>query len=179
MQRHSRTLFRSRQSLILPLLLGILVCGSELPAPSPARAQPDAWADPAEKKLYWQDLYRTLRTEAARLRRDIQIEETAYAAANRRNYRRGTARHVHRLRAAELQHELDKVERELAGFDEKARTSGALPGWLYEVEDEPIVISDYVPPSDDNDDNVADTDEDATAGRNPLYHEAPAEQLPE
>lgn len=86
-------------------------------------------------KDYWQERYAGLLKEADRLRATIERETELYADANRRNYRRGKKRHVHRVAAAEAREELARVEALLDQLPEDARRQGALPGWLYEVEE--------------------------------------------
>ena len=94
----------------------------------------DADAELQAAKDYWQDRYRTLLTKRAMLQDVIDREQELYADANRRNYRRGKKRHVHRNAMMEAQDELEGVEASLATIEDEARRAGALPGWLYEVE---------------------------------------------
>ncbi|HEB90088.1 MAG TPA: hypothetical protein ENI85_10995 [Deltaproteobacteria bacterium] len=107
-------------------------------APGVASAQVDSHETAEIEKAYWQDRYRRLRKEAARLRREIEEARTAYAAANRRNYRRGPVRHEYRAKMLEAEKELSRVEAELSTLHDEARRAGALPGWLREVEMEPV-----------------------------------------
>ena len=105
-------------------------------AASPVAAEDDLSADPELRatKAYWQNRYRNLLRDAARLRADVERETELYADANRRNYRRGKKRHIHRDAAAEAAEELARVKAALATIEDEARRAGALPGWLYEVE---------------------------------------------
>ena len=153
----------STQVLALPLLMSLAIGAFELTSPHIAHAQVASIETSSEAKAHWQESYRKLRREAARLRQLVDRETTAYAEANRRNYRRGTVRHVHRKAALEAQQELAVVEAKLARFSDDAIKQGALPGWLYEVEDEPVEIPDG------NLDPDASDAEDDTAGRNPIY----------
>ena len=116
-------------------------------------------AEVSAVKTFWQNRYRTLISKAARLRAEISQERERYADANRRNYRRGKKRHVHRVAVEKATRTLATVEAELATIQDEGRRAGALPGWFYEVEIEmeesaqrPSVTSG---PADD--------------GRNPLY----------
>jgi len=150
---------RSRRSfLALPVTLGIAAClGVSSLALLPAVAQ----GEPEGKKAYWQDRYRTLLRSASELRSRIASERALYAAANRRNYRRGPVRHVHRANVRQAEEELATVESALETFADDARRDGALASWLYEVEDELLARAEN-PGSDaeEIDDN---------AGRNPRF----------
>jgi len=85
-------------------------------------------------KTHWQNRYRNLLLDAARLRAAVERETELYADANRRNYRRGSKRHTHHEAAKVAEQELVKVEAALATIEDDARRAGALPGWFYEVE---------------------------------------------
>ena len=128
-----------------------------LPAAAGDEAQEEI--DLRAKQANWQNQYRTLLTEADRLRAEIDRERELYADANRRTYRRGSKRHVHRAAMQEAESGLAEVEARLATFEDDARVAGAHPGWLRQVELElqdedrrPVVASG---PGDE--------------GRNPLY----------
>ncbi len=144
---------------MIALISGVFVASSITTTPD-AHAQAEFENNAQADKVYWQDRYRRLRDEAVRLRKKGEVARTAYAAANRRNYRRGTNRREQREIAIEAETELIRVEAELAGLAEEARKSGALPGWLREVEDEPA--AEFEPPP-------ASTSDDEDEGRNPLY----------
>lgn len=126
-------------------------------------------AELASEKDFWQTRYRTLFDRADTLRETIAIETELYADANRRNYRRGTKRHLHRVAAEEARAELAIVERELSKIKEEGRRAGALPGWFYEVELDraDVARSPALAPEPD------DRDE----GRNPRFVE-PKEDAP-
>lgn len=130
---------------------------------SPVSAQGDVAGDPELRasKTYWQNRYRNLLLDSARLRSEIDRERELYADANRRNYRRGNKRHVHREAFLEAQQELARVEAELATIKDEARRAGALPGWLYEVEFE-MEDAEGRP-------GIASGPESEDDGRNPLY----------
>ena len=91
-------------------------------------------ADDEGAKAYWQTRYRGLHADVIRLRGDIARERELYADANRRNYRRGSKRHVHREAMMKAMEELGRVEAELATIEEDGRREGALPGWFYEID---------------------------------------------
>lgn len=148
----------SRRALLtLPLVVGLALGLAISPlSAATARAQ-DASAG---QKTHWQDRYRTLLNRQAELRSEIDSERALYAAANRRNYRRGTVRHVHLEKVKAAEEELAGVESALEDFAEEARRAGALPGWLYEVEEEQLAKQQKA---------GDESDEDATAGRNPRF----------
>jgi len=86
------------------------------------------------KEAYWQNRYRNLIAEAQRLREEIAHERELYADANRRNYRRGSKRHVHRRAGEEAARALAEVEAKLATIEDEARRAGAGRGWIHQVE---------------------------------------------
>lgn len=151
--------------------LGLLLCA---PVSAMAEEGPRIGLSKADHKEFWQSRFRELRQEAAVLKRDAAIEWELYADANRRNYRRGKVRHIHRDKALELEVKLAEVEEELNALPEAARRSGALPGWIREVESEPVVLPPPGPnaleeyrsmPSAPADAGEADDRE----GRNPIF----------
>lgn len=165
----SRRAARARiNTLLLPLVCSLMFGGIELTRATAAQAQVQSDDDLAEQKAYWQNRYRDLLRKAALLRRQIEVEKELYADANRRNYRRGPVRHMHRDKALQAERDLVRVEEEIAGFSDEARRGGALPSWLYEVEDEPIEVPEYHSTPDEP---VVNEDDDDKAGRNPLYLE--------
>jgi len=122
---------RSRLSPLAALLIGALLF---VAIPGAATAQTDSELQ-AEKE-FWQKRYTTLLDEVDELRATIERERELYADANRRNYRRGNKRHIHREAMLEAAAKLEVVERELEALPDEARRAGALPGWFYEVEEE-------------------------------------------
>ena len=145
-------------------------------ASGPAHAQAGSDEDVASEKAYWQERYRTLRSEAARLRQEVESAKEGYAAANRRNYRRGAVRHEYREKMLEAEKELARVERELAALPDEARRSGALPGWLYEVEAEPVVVPKKASGANGDRDDQDTDDEDDDGEENPLYRDDEEEE---
>jgi hypothetical protein len=114
------------------------------------------------ERVRWQEKYRSLLTETARLHSEIQQESELYADANRRNYRRGSKRHYHREAIDAAKHKLAELETELADFEDVARRGGAARGWLTQVE---IELEDEAR-------GPAVTAGPGDEGRNPLYLES-------
>jgi len=163
-------LARTARSALATVAIGLL---SGLPAALSLFAiqAPAAHAQLADdevlqhEKEYWQDRYRRLRQNAARLERNAERARKAYALAQRRNYPRGGARQKLFQQIEDAETELESVRKEIEELPREARRAGALPGWLYEVEQEEVVIPE--PAAPDSDDPAAD----ACAGRNPIYCE--------
>lgn len=126
-----------------------------------AQSQSDGERD--LQKEYWQRRYRSLLQEAERLRVKVAVAREAYAEANRRDYRRGKARHAQHEQMLEAESDLAEVQAKLDTIVDQGRRSGALPGWFYEVEDEWSSIPESV------DDASGPAEADASDGRNPLY----------
>ena len=155
------------RSTVLALRRAVLVgLGLLLLAPA-AAAQSSPELDSA--KDYWQTRYRTLLERADSLRETIEVETELYADANRRNYRRGKKRHVHRVAAEEARAELAEVQLELSTIQEEGRRAGALPGWFYEVEQDRADVA--------RNPALVPDPEDPDEGRNPRFVE-PKEDAP-
>jgi septal ring factor EnvC (AmiA/AmiB activator) len=116
------------------------------------------------KRDHWQDKYRALLYDQARLKDNLAKLRHDYAQAQRRNYPRGGAREALRTQAATTEQKLAKVERKLAQIFDQARAAEVPPGWLYQVDDDPIVLSN--PASKDGGSEEAAQD---LGGHNPLY----------
>ena len=129
-----------------------------------------AFAEPPDvptEQSHWQERYRSLVAETEILRAEIQHERELYADANRRNYRRGQKRHVHRIAAEKAEQELAKVQAQLATIEDDARRAGLGRGWLNQIEME--LEDGYKRPA------VAAGSGSDIEGRNPLYLEPPAD----
>jgi len=139
-------------------LVGLLAMALIAPilAPVPVASASDALA-----KQEWQDDYRKLLREKARLERNVESARVNYMRANRRNYPRGKARQQFVIDGDEAKRGLVKIEEEIEQLRDESRRAGALPGWFAEVDDEPI--GDAEPAA------RADDDEGDREGRNPLY----------
>ncbi|HKK50241.1 MAG TPA: hypothetical protein VKA74_01575 [Myxococcota bacterium] len=149
----------------LALALGLIAATfTSLSAVPTARAQLATEEELQAQKQYWQERYRMLLRNAALLERNARRSREDYAQAQRRNYPRGGARQRLLAQAAEAEAELRTVREEIEALRVEARREGALPGWLYEVEDEEIVVPE--PAAPDGSDSSSD---ERDAGRNPLY----------
>jgi hypothetical protein len=137
-----------------------LACLTSFVAPNVANAQTEEQL--MEQKNEWQERYRGLLQEAERLKENAATMRSNYSQAQQRNYPRGNARQEFLIKADEAETELVKVKAQLAGIFEEARRAGIPPRWLYEVDDEPIVV-----PAAADSANADDEEEDD--GRNPLY----------
>lgn len=150
----------------LSLAFGLsLACVAGLSVPG-ARAQIASEAELQAQKDHWQERYRVLLREEARLELNARLSRDDYAQAQRRNYPRGGARQQLLAQAAAAEAELEKVRQEINAFRLEARRENVLPGWLFEVEDENIVIPR--PAARDASGPVESQDQDR-GGRNPLY----------
>ena len=113
-------------------------------------------------KKNWQDRYRRLLQNQARLRDNAAKSRENYSRARRRNYPRGGARQQFILDADEAERDLVKVEAETMELLEQARRDALPRNWVYEVEDENI----QAPAATASD---PDEPDDSREGRNPLY----------
>ena len=90
------------------------------------------------KKAEWQDRYRVLRNNAVRMRDNATKLRRAYGLSQHSNYPRGGARVRFKQQVLETEQKADEFEAELASFMDEARANQIPPGWIYEVEDEPV-----------------------------------------
>jgi hypothetical protein len=128
------------------------------------------------KKDLWQGRYRELRNNEARMNENAKKLRAAYAQAQHANYPRGGAREAFRLQVEKAEQDAQDYGAKLVAFRDEARQNDVPPGWLYEVDDEPI---DHGLPADQEDasfdeDTAEETDEaedeaEDREGRNPLY----------
>lgn len=142
------------KSLRIPLILLLALLGAGL-----ASALPEEEDDGT--RALWQARYRTLLQNRAILEDNIARLEHAYTQAQQRKYPRGAARESLRVRSEEQRERLAELQQEIDSIYDEARIAGVPPGWLSEVEDEPVVLPGA----------PATTDADARAGRNPLWLE--------
>ena len=170
MGMHRRMNAGRRSRALLALALGLTGSPVGALAPGAASAQnaekaatsTDATApeDEGALKAQWQGRYRALRNNAVRMRENATKLRRAYGLAQHANYPRGGAREEFKQQVLDTERKADKYEAELAGFMDEARAQDIPPGWIYEVDEEPI---DHGLPA-----AVGDEDEEAS-GRNPLY----------
>lgn len=125
----------------------------------------------AAKRLQWQDRYRVLLQNQAILKQNIAKLRKNYAQAQRRNYPRGGAREAFRIKADEQEVQLGEIQRELENVFTEARAADVPPGWLYEVDEEPLDLSS-APAAKGALDRDSDDDSPEDDGRNPLYDDA-------
>lgn len=152
-----RALARSLARLVaLAIALGL---GAAAAAPSAVALETEE--ELRAKRDHWQQKYRMLLRNRALLKDNVAKLEKDYAQAQRRNYPRGGARAALLEKAEEQREQLKQIEAELAAIYDDARAAEVPPGWLAEVEDEPIDLSQPAAP------DASDPDEDD--GRNPLY----------
>jgi hypothetical protein len=122
--------------------------------------------DSGALRASWQDRYRGLLQDRARFSEGIAISNKNYTQAQRRNYPRGGARQQFLLDAANAEKKLAETEEKITGIFDEARDAGVPPGWLYEVEDEPVIMTRPASPNPGMADPAGEEDRE---GRNPLY----------
>jgi hypothetical protein len=153
----SRTFpFISRLALVLLASLAIASSGFATDG-----AEYDGTGDPTPKEQ-WQTEYRRLLQEKARLERNAKTARENYSQAQQRNYPRGSARQKMLVDEQEAKQGLVEVEAEIERFKRSSRQDGVVPGWYYEVEEEPMVAAPQ--PHRDDTEDAEDRE-----GRNPLY----------
>jgi hypothetical protein len=155
MRNNSRLITARRIALALIALL------LSVPTLAPANSAVGDETSTLSEKESWQADYRRLLSDAALLKRNATAARENYAQARRRNYPRGAAREQFMIDEDNAKKELVEVEAELDKFRRDARHRGVLPGWFYEVEDDPIEAPQPAAPSAED---VQDRE-----GRNPLY----------
>ena len=142
---------------LLQIAMALLFTTAATSLPAAAETEEETLA----KREYWQTKYRVLLRNQAILKENVTKLEHDYAQAQRRNYPRGGARNELLLKATSQRQQLAQTAQEIASIFTEARTSNVPPGWLYEVEDEPI--DTRRPASPDT------AGEDDRAGRNPRF----------
>ncbi len=117
------------------------------------------------KKAEWQDRYRTLRNNAARMRDNAIKLRRAYGLSQHANYPRGGARLQFKEQVLDTERKADDYAAQVAAFADEARQHQIPPGWIYEVDDEPVDLG--TPAAADDDESTHEIK--APDGRNPLY----------
>ncbi len=107
---------------VLAALVLISVWGVVITREAPAQDEPD--------RDYWVNRYETLRTEVEDLRTRVDMLQTQYSKAKRRNYPRGAQLDELRISLEKSRTELAAKEEELENFPDEARRAGAPPGWF-------------------------------------------------
>ena len=127
---------------------------------APQVAQADTETSDLEVKAQWQQRYRQLLQNQARLRDNAKKSRENYARAQRRNYPRGGARQQFIVDAELAEADLVMVEAETEALREEARRSAIPRNWFYEIDDEDIQAPAPAAAAVENTDD---------GGRNPLY----------
>ena len=135
-----------------------------LPSALPMPAEAEQVDATQVMKDEWQNEYRRLLQDAARLRRNAQNARENYARAVRRRYPRGTERDAILIEAEEAERGLVQVEAEIEKLRLDGRRAGAFPGWFSEVDDEPLGPAQPASPAETTRPGPEDRE-----GRNPLY----------
>lgn len=130
-------------------------------AGSDAQAQFASEEETQAKRDEWQQRYRWLLRDQARLQQNVANLERDYIMSQRRNYPRGANRERLVVEADAQRKELVGVEKEIAGIYAEARAAGIPPGWLSEVEDEDLTV-----PAAKAEEDEPEVDRE---GRNPIY----------
>jgi len=118
--------------LAASLAAGLAVVLEALPASAAADDEEVA------KKAEWQDRYRTLRNNSVRMRDNAIKLRRAYSLSQHSNYPRGGARVRFKQQVVDTEHKADDYEAQMAAFLDEARQNQIPPGWIYEVDEEPI-----------------------------------------
>lgn len=145
---------------------------------APATAAADD--EEAAKKAEWQDRYRALRNNAVRMRDNAIKLRRAYSLSQHSNYPRGGARVRFKQQVLDTEKKAADYESQMTAFLDEARQNQVPPGWIYEVDEEPIDPgSPAAAGGDEPTHRIA-----APEGRNPAYvdgardDEEPAEEEP-
>ncbi len=146
------------------LLLGLALAPALSICVVSERASAETEEEALAKKAEWQDRYRVLRNNAFRMRENAKKLQRAYGLAQHANYPRGGAREEFRLQVEKAERDADDYSAQIEAFQEDARRNEIPPGWLAEVEDEPV--DPGLPADQDESDPEADYDRE---GRNPIY----------
>lgn len=192
MTRWQRTVRMAPTMAVFLLAVAIGTAASFLLQPPVASAQAE---DPAALKAYWQNRYRDLRQDEARLVQTVKLATKEYADANRRSYRRSGVRHFHRTNANEAKKQLAEVRSQIESIYEQVVDAGGSMNWIYEVDDEGIDADDVqalgvyeddgmfggkgaYAPSADEEALAREQDESEDEGRNPLYQQEDTDDEP-
>lgn len=122
--------------------------------------------DDAAKKAEWQDRYRTIRNNSVRMRDNAIKLRRAYSLSQHSNYPRGGARLRFKKQVEDTERAADDYEAKLAAFQDEARQNQIPPGWIFEVDDEPVDVGTPAAVGDDEETHDAQAPE----GRNPAYY---------
>ncbi len=157
---------RMGASALLTLALALAAVPALVIAVGAGPAAAETEEEALAKKAEWQDRYRVLRNNAARMQSNAKKLRRAYGLAQHANYPRGGAREAFRKQVEQAEQDAADYTAQIEEFHEEARRNEIPPGWLAEVEDEPI---DLGLPADQDDAELDEADD--REGRNPLYLE--------
>lgn len=167
-QRRTTRRNRTTATWLLALLLAPAVAIPFVPigASAETAAEVPAAEDEAAKKAEWQDRYRTIRNNSVRMRDNAIKLRRAYSLSQHSNYPRGGARLRFKKQVEDTERAADDYEAKLAAFQDEARQNQIPPGWIFEVEDEPVDVGTPAAVGDDEETHDAQAPE----GRNPAYY---------
>lgn len=120
------------------------------------------------RKAEWQDRYRTIRNNAVRMRDNATKLQRAYKLSQHSNYPRGGARTRFKQQVEESLQKADDYEAQQQRFLDEARANQIPPGWIYEVDEEPV---DPGAPASAMANGEATHAKPAPEGRNPAFYE--------
>jgi hypothetical protein len=158
MSRGSRLLAAATLAISLASISPIFLL---VPAPATAAADDEEVA----KKAEWQDRYRALRNNSVRMRDNATKLRRAYSLSQHSNYPRGGARERFKQQVIDTERKADDYEAQMASFLDEARQNQIPPGWIYEVDEEPIDPGSPAAVGEDEPAHRAGVPE----GRNPAY----------
>ena len=132
----------------------------------PTAATAETEDEDAAKKAEWQDRYRTLRNNAARMRDNASKLRRAYKLSQHSNYPRGGARLSFKQQVEDTERKAEEFESKLASFHDEARENQIPPGWIFEVDDEPVDLGTPASAGEDEETHAVQAPE----GRNPAFY---------
>ena len=166
MTEQRRTPRRTRSAATWLLALALAPAAAIPFVSTGAAAQSEEEEAESAKKTQWQERYRTLRNNSVRMRDNAIKLERAYKLSQHSNYPRGGARLRFKQQVEDTVRAADDYEAKLAAFLDEARANSIPPGWIYEVEDEPVDAGTPAAVGDDEETHDVQTPE----GRNPAYY---------
>ena len=108
-----------------------------------ARAASNTADDEREK---WQSEYRVLLTALSNAQQRSAVAAYDWRSERKRHRLRGNTRVEADAEISSANEEIESTRKAIQDFYQRARSEGALPGWLYQVEDEYPGIAEELPP---------------------------------